>query len=269
MARNEKISEERNMFVVKSNDLIEKTRYRLSLEEQRILLYIISKIKPEDEKFHTIQIEIKEFCKVCGIDLIKMPEMYSYIKQTVKSLANSEWMAVDEENEVLFRWIDKAKANKRSGIVEVKLNDDLIPYLLGLRENYTQYTLLSVLPMKSKYSIRLYEILRAQLWRNHSYKEIEYDIIELQKKLSINDNSAYSKNFTLFKKTVIERAVEEISLYTDLAVEVEYKKIGRSYKRIKFILRQLKFEPWLENQYRADKELDERAGIEQDGSKIY
>ena len=50
MARNEKISEERNMFVVKSNDLIEKTRYRLSLEEQRILLYIISKIKPEDEK---------------------------------------------------------------------------------------------------------------------------------------------------------------------------------------------------------------------------
>lgn len=262
MSENEKLREERSLFVVKSNDLIEKTRYSLSLEEQRILLYIISKIKPDDEKFKTIQIEIKDFCKVCGIDLAKMPEMYSYIKQTVKSLSNSEWMPIDEDNEVLFRWIDKAKANKRSGVVEVKLNDDLIPYLLGLRENYTQYMLLTVLPMKSKWSIRCFEYLRAALHRGNSYKEVVYDIDELQTKLGISKDSSYRKRFNLFKTFVIDKSVEEINKYTDLAVEVEYIKIGRSYRKIKFIIRQLKFEPFLENQYRADKELNERGGIE-------
>lgn len=263
MARNEKISEERNMFVVKSNDLIEKTRYRLSLEEQRILLYIISKIKPDDEKMKTIQIEIKNFCEVCGIDIVKVPDMYSYIKQSVKSLAdNSFWIMTNEGSEILLRWIDKAKANKRSGIVEVKLNDDLIPYLLGVKENYTQYTLLSVLPMKSKYSIRIYEIARAALYRIHSYKEIVFDIDELQKRLGINENSAYTKNFTLFKKSIIDKSIEEINKYTDIAVEVEYIKVGRSYRKVKFIVRQLKFEPYLENQKKADIELNERGGIE-------
>ena len=251
------------MFVVKSNDLIERTRYRLSLEEQRILLYIISKIKPDDEKMKTIQIEIKNFCEVCGIDIVKVPNMYGYIKQSVKKLAdNSFWIKTDEENEILLRWIDKAKANKRSGIVEVKLNDDLIPYLLGVKENYTQYTLLCVFPMESKYSIRLYEILRGGLFRVHSYKELEFDIDDLLKKLGIEDKATYSKNFTKLKTTVIDKAVDEIIKYTDLAVEVEYIKVGRSYKKVKFIVRQLKDRQYLENQYRADRELNERAGIE-------
>ena len=251
------------MYVVKSNDLIERTRYRLSLEEQRILLYIISKIKPEDEKMKTVQIEIKNFCEVCGIDIVKVPNMYGYIKQAVKKLAdNSFWIKTDDENEILLRWIDKAKANKRSGIVEVKLNDDLIPYLLGLRENYTQYTLLCVFPMESKFSIRLYEILRGGLYRVHSYKEMVFDIDELLKKLGIEDKVTYKKNFTKLKNTVIDKAVDEIIKYTDLAVETEYIKVGRSYKKVKFIVRQLKGTPYIENQYRADRELNERAGIE-------
>ena len=54
--------------ITKSNKLIQKTRYSLTLQEQKILLYIIQKVKPTDTDFETYTISIKEFCEVSGIN---------------------------------------------------------------------------------------------------------------------------------------------------------------------------------------------------------
>ena len=266
MSENEKekhLVEERSLFIVKNNELIQKTRYSLSLQETRLLYYLISKIKPEDEKILEQKIEIRDFCEVCGINLEKSPEMYEYIKKAIKDLADrSFWIKTDKDIEVLLRWIDKAKINKRTGIVDIKLNEQLTPYLLQIKENYTQFTLLSVLPMKSKYSARIYELCRAELFRGHRYKEVVYDIEDLQKKIGISENSTYAKNFSLFHKTIIDKSINEIGLYTDITVEVEYIKEGRKYKKIKFIIRQLKDDKALQNQFMANRELNKRGGKE-------
>ena len=37
--------------VIKSNELIQKSRFDLSLQEQKIILYLISQISPFDEEF--------------------------------------------------------------------------------------------------------------------------------------------------------------------------------------------------------------------------
>ena len=44
------LDKERDYYVVKANQLITKSRYSLSLQQQKILLYFISQIKPEDNK---------------------------------------------------------------------------------------------------------------------------------------------------------------------------------------------------------------------------
>ena len=54
--------------VVKSNDLIQKSRFDLSLQEQKIVLYLISQITPYDEEFKLYEFSIPDFCKICGID---------------------------------------------------------------------------------------------------------------------------------------------------------------------------------------------------------
>ena len=258
------LQEERGLFVVKSNSLIERTRYTLTLEEQRILLYLISKIKPEDEKLAYQDIEISKYCDVCGIDIKKIPDMYNYIKETIKGLADkSFWIMLDNGKEILLRWIDTAIAEKQSGVVSVKIKQELIPYLLEVKENYTQYSLLNVLAMKSKYSPRLYEILRAQLFRGNYHKEITYTIKEIQDKLGINEDtsSSYKNNITMFRKFVIERAIEEINKYTDIFVSVEYIKKGRSIDSIKFIIKELKFDKAMDNSMRTDIKLNERLGL--------
>lgn len=256
--REQELRGERSLFVVKSNSLIQKTRYELSLEEQRLLLYIISKIKPEDEKMKMQEFTIRDYCDVCGINVLTMPNMYGYMKETIKSLADkSFWVRLDDGKEILLRWIDKAGISKYSGKVAVRLNDDLIPYLLELKGLYTEYQLISVLPMKKKYSVRLYEILRTELHRGNRYKEVVYTLEELQDRLGItNENGkSYRQNPTMFRKFVVDDAIEEIGLYTDIAVNVEYMKTGRRIDRARFEIRELKDSKAMENMLRAEREL--------------
>ena len=76
----------RSMVVVKSNSLIQQTRYELSLQEQRLLLYLISKIKPDDKTLEEIEISIKEFCKIIGYNETqykRLAKTYNEIKFNV------------------------------------------------------------------------------------------------------------------------------------------------------------------------------------------
>ena len=64
----------RQYLTIKSNDLIQKNRFELSLPEQKTIAYICSMIKPIDLK-DSIQgipyqleyeFNIREYCKICG-----------------------------------------------------------------------------------------------------------------------------------------------------------------------------------------------------------
>ncbi len=63
-----KYLELRNKTVTKANDLIQKSRFNLSLQQQKIVLYLISQVTPFDEDFKLYEFSIAEFCRVCGID---------------------------------------------------------------------------------------------------------------------------------------------------------------------------------------------------------
>lgn len=252
---------ERDMYIVKSNDLIQRSRYTLSYEEQRILLYLISKIKPTDKEIKRQDIDIKEYCKTCGININDVPCMYAFIKRTVKSLADkSFWIKIEDNKETLLRWIDKATINKNEGIINVRLCEDLLPYLIQVKKNYTQYTLASVLAMKSKYSPRLYEILLSYLYLYRGFNEThkEYDIIELMELLGITEKTkeTYLKNVSMFKKNVIEKAVEEINYYTELKIDVEYKKEKKKIKTIRFNIYRRNWDESWTNANHAYNELD-------------
>ena len=154
-----KLSELREYLVVKSNDLIQKSRFALSLQEQRIVLYLINKIKPDDDVFEWQEFEIIEFCKVCRIDCAN-GKNYRNIKDTIQTLADkSAWIMVEgkdgEAEQIIVRWISKARIAPKSGMIKIKLDDDMKPYLLQLRKKFTQYRLYYTLAMRSQYSIRL------------------------------------------------------------------------------------------------------------------
>ena len=150
----------RNGIVKKSNELIQKSRFSLSLQQQKIILYLISQITPYDEDFKVFEFSHIEFCKACGID-DKNGKNYRNVKNTIRAL-QEETIQIDLANgcNTTVSWIESPEINSGSGTIRVRFCKDLKPFLLQMRENFTSYELIWVLYFKSKYTIRLYELIK-------------------------------------------------------------------------------------------------------------
>ena len=105
------LGKERELIVVKHNDLIQKSRHNLSMQEQKIILFLVSKIKPEDTELKKYEFKIKDFCKICGIDETS-GKNYKDLKGALKTLRDkSFWLKVYDEvkdvnKEVVVAWIE-------------------------------------------------------------------------------------------------------------------------------------------------------------------
>lgn len=240
MAHKEELEQERNMMVAKSNDMIRKSRYSLSAVEQKIVLYIFSKIKPEDTDLTEYCFELSHFCEVCGIDYANGGN-YDYLKKVIKGLRDrSFWIMEDDGTESLCSWIRKASLNKGKSRGIIKLDESIIKYAIGLiqKGNFTQFMMIYTLPMKGQYSRHLYEILKSRESEinKHNKEFVIYEVAELQHIL-MADNY---KDYYDFKKNVLNYALEEINEYSDLQVSFEEIKI-KTGKRGRQPIGSLKF----------------------------
>ena len=225
-----KISEEterqRGFLVVKANELVQKARYDLNIRELKILAFIFSKVKPTDAELQEYTFSVRDFCTVCGIEE-RSGMNYANIKASLKGLRDKSFWVTDENgHDVLIGWLSKARINRGNGKIAVKLDEDMQKFVIGLFQNYTQYELLSTLPMKSAYSFRIYELLKSYAFTGSHTFEVE----ELKRMLT----AEHFQNFKDFRRRVIEIAVREINLYTDILTSWEPITYGRKVTHIKF-----------------------------------
>ena len=227
------INQFRDLKIVKSNELIQKSRFHLSLQEQKIIFYLVSKIKPGDPDLKEYTFEISDFCRVCGLNKDSGAN-YENIRTAIKTLRDrSVWLKLDDGAETILSWIDTATVSKRSGSITVKISDLMKPYLLALKERFTQFELLYTLAMRSQYSLRLYEIFKSYEYKGGK----KFEIDELKKLLSsVEEYERFYPRFPDFQRNVIDRALKEINELSDITVSYTIEKEGRRYARLNFTI---------------------------------
>lgn len=229
-------------YVVKSNDLIQKSKFELSAKEQKIILALIQQIRPTDNELYPVAFKMSNFCNLAGITV--GGRNYKHFKDAIQTLADrSMWVTykneMGEEYYTLARWIEDPIVNPKTSEVYLKLNDKLKPNLLNLKSNFTQYNFQYTLPMKGMYSVRLYEILKSYLFKvNKSKNKIKINVDVLRELLTdakdIKKKKFIYPRFVDFKRFVIEPAMDEINTYTDIEVSVDFEKTGRSITDLVF-----------------------------------
>ena len=242
---------ERSIEVFKHNDMIQKARFSLSIQEQRMVLYAISKIMPQDTHLKEYTFEIKDFYSVIGW----RKESYTEFKAMLKKLRDKSWWVTLEDGvtESAVSWFSTVRSNQKSGKVTIKFHEDMMPFLIQLAQGqnfYTRFQLQYVLPMSSQYSPRLYEILKSYQYNNRQWF---FDIDELKRLL---DCESYT-NFNDFKRRVLDPAVEEINKHTDIAIFYSLEKDGRKVVRVNFFMTKKTESEIIKVQIENNRELDQ------------
>lgn len=222
-------------YVVKSNDLIQKSRFKLSLQQQKVVLYLCSMIKPEDEDFRKYTIPIREFCQMCSIDGVG-GRQYKAIETTLEQLRQKSYIIRLNKNlSTSVSWVSKwyldTSASVRSVIIQ--LDPDMKPYLLRLKSNYTKYEYAYTLRMTHKATPRLYELLKSYHYDKLKPYDKSFDVDELRAILDATDKDSY-KQFRYFRYVVLEPAIKEINEQTDISVSLTTRKQGRTVVEVTF-----------------------------------
>ena len=204
-------------------------KYDLSALEQKLVLINIASIKFEDEHFNANTFRVIDMARLLNVT----PEMlYRDLKRACDSLTNKKIYIQKEDGSWEFLvLVPTAKYIAKTGTVLMRLNEDAKPYLLQLKDMFTSFELSNILNLKSKYSIRIY-----QLMKSHSYrKELIITLDDLKYRLSLDDKK--QKSYRLFSNVserVLKPAMREVNDKTDITIDYETIKQGRKIYALRF-----------------------------------
>ncbi len=228
LEREQQLDKIRAHKITKSNHLIRHARSSLGALQSKIVAFIISKIEPDDTDFKDMEFNIMDFCDVCKM---QSSGMYDHLKKELKKLRDASiWITREDENgneiEETFSWLSKVTMKKQSGIAVLKVSEDLKPYLLELKENFTSYRFEEVMNFQSKYTAWIYDNLISRLGLGEWLVSLD----EIRKQT----NTKYE--FKYIRSRIIEPSLTEINKYTSLKVDYIKLKKGRSIDKVKFII---------------------------------
>ena len=219
-------------MVYKSNALVE-AAYRLSVQEQRILLACISQVRRDEAVTDEVLYSVgaADLAKLSGT---AVEAAYSELKAAALRLKRREVRLTQEPNGkgkkpkvMITGWVQTIFYIEGEGRVELRFSKDMLPYLTELTRQFTKYALADVAKMDSAYGIRLYELLMQ--WGSQGHREIE--VSQLREWLQLEGRYPLMAEL---RRCVIEPAVAQINEHSPLAVVWEQRKTGRKVTHLHF-----------------------------------
>lgn len=213
-------------WIKQSNRLVE-ARYKLTLNEQRLIIAICSQLDRNADDFKTVRIKVNELADFCNI---KAANKYTRIKNIVMRLIDRKIVLnKDDGGWYATHWLQSAEYFPKESIVEYKIDERLKPELLKLKQAYIDTQAAPLMEFTRDYTARMYFILKKML----NVKEFCYNISFFRETFCLG--KSYSQ-FSNIKDKVIEPALAEINEKSDISIKHEYIKEGRNYTKIHFIV---------------------------------
>lgn len=213
------MTEGNRRMVVKHNDLI-RAGYKLGLNEQRLVLTCIARLDSVRGKLPTdnlFRVTADEFADQWNMSQKKA---YEALAEASDSLYERDIKLRKEKTQTRMRWVYMVKYHPGEGRVDLGFSPTVAPYLTQLRREFTSYGLDSVAGLRSAYSIRLFEMLMQ--WKSTGACRIT--LTEFREALELQDR--YPR-FVDLKRRVIDQAVNELKLKSNLEIEYDVHRKGQ------------------------------------------
>ena len=219
----------KNLKVFQSNTYT-MSKQRFSLNEKRVMQFIIAKIKPTDTEFKRYEIPITEIADMANI---KGKHMYAFAKTLMHEMVTKFILLEDKENERIKAFNYFTELEYQSGTLTVELNRNIHQLFLQLIQNkeaFTAYELAEFMTLSSTHAQRIYELLK-----QYSKSKQRERIIELEELRDLLDIKDKYPRYGNFKTRVLEYVHKHVEENTALRYKWEgITKRGRKVVAIKF-----------------------------------
>lgn len=218
-------------FTKRSNNyqpnIITHSKQTFSAQEKRLFSYIVNQINHQD-----IYYEGQNLLFVLPIIEVSKSIGYKDLKKVCETIMDKKIFIKNEKNEFdAILPFPRIKYNlDNCGNIEITMFSDIVPQFIKLGKEYTRYNLEIMLSLSSKYSQRIFEILR--LYHGRKVFEFELNIEELKESI----NATTYKNYKDFRVNVLD--VSQKELFEKAGITFEYSTNGkqRNIDTLKFNL---------------------------------
>ena len=199
---------------------------------------------PKDQTVYLSKRELFAFFKVDDSN------KHSRFKEAVEKMQKQAFFQIKKEQDKGFKYISivpipYVEWTDYSDEVKIEFHREIMPYLINLKNNFTQHALSDIAELNSKYAIILYRWLSMNYNQYEhysvkggrrqeqveSYRNPEISMYDLRQ---MTDTVNEYKRFDHFEKRVLSEPLTEITKHTTFNVTYEKIKKGRSIDSIVF-----------------------------------
>lgn len=235
--------------VVEHNDLISSVA-KMDKTSLKIFEMAVSCIDTENPpKDNLVYLSKKELFKFFDV---QDSDKHSRFKKAIVNLHRQSIFQIkelnDRKNKYEYRVIsplEETKWNDYSDLVSITFTKAIMPYLIDLKKNFTQYALSDIMGLNSKYSIILYKWLCMfyNQYEHYSEKggrretqieEYRNPSISVQALRELTDTVTEYSRFQSLETRVIKNPVLEINEHTHFNISYEKHKKGKAIDTIQF-----------------------------------
>ncbi len=218
--------------IVKSNALVEAYYRPGSIWRMRVLLACLMQVEARHELTPT-QNFVVTADTLAALTGAQPGDNYGKLKKAAEDLRGMYVTVHEGRHYTEVNVTSSVRYYPQQSKISVRFNAEIIPYIPSLSGRFTRYQAQYVMPMRSSYGIRLYELCLQWLG-----DEREFSLEEFKRMFQLENKYTSIKDL---KKYVINPAIADINTHSDIQVEFHQHKTGRRVTHFQFcIIRQPK-----------------------------
>ena len=226
------VEEKDTKLQIRHHNVITNARHELTAVQLDIYFMMLSRLKPGDSKDTKYLISVKEV-----EDLTGRQWNYQQLREATAGLIGKVFEIEEEDGLLQVALMSSAKYLRGQGKIQLSITEDLKPYLVDLKNNFTSFQLFCVLSMTSKYAKWMY--VQFSRWKDVGF--LMYEVEQLKYRLNLKDPNSKApeqyKQWGQFRTNVLEPAIKQINELSDLRVSYTIEKKGKSIHKLNFTIK--------------------------------
>ena len=223
--------------IVVSNEYIRAVHpARMSISAMKLFRLTIMQCKKTDQEFYEVEHKLSDLAELFHT---QTKDLYRDVVKASLNMLQTVLTVTDEKGKVVeaYTIFSKWRYLPETNSIQIRLNNEIQPLFLQLRKNFTQIPIFAILTMKSKYGIRLYELICEKMQRNYPYADVATEILvtleEIRAVTGTDKKKTYDRISNL-KDKVILPSIQEIEENGQWKILLQDIKTGRKVTGFRF-----------------------------------